>query len=120
MNKNRWRTAGIRVFGPIGEDYCACRDCGGKALIFNLAGPLLDAPKYWECEDCGNNEIVKGTPMQFGEPMISEEAWKELGPKHLARYAEFRKKNGLPPLMPRSTNLGMQPKKAVGKIEEDK
>ena len=90
--------AGIYVYVPLGDGYCGCRICGGKAITWALVGVGEDGPQYWECEDCGNFEVVKGTPMHFGEPIISVEGWKELEPKHAARYAEFRKLNRLPPL----------------------
>ena len=95
-----WRTAGIRIYGPVGYGYCGCRICGGRPTLWILAGVGEDGPRYWECEDCGTAEMVTGTPTAFGEPMISEEAWKKIEPKHLARYAEFRKMNGLPSLEP--------------------
>lgn len=96
----RRRDASIQVCDPVVAPF-ACRRCGGLAWTWRIVGIGEDPPKYWECTLCGQSEVVKGTPMLFGEPMLGD----PLSPEVLAfldlcqkSYVEYRKRAGLPSL----------------------
>jgi len=88
------RLAVIEIYGPVGEGYCNCRRCGGRALVYLITGiGEVGKYRYWECEDCGQFEVVSGTPMKFGESYLAgrEECVK--------RYNEYRRYAGLDELV---------------------
>ena len=90
--KKERRMVEIEVVGPISTGYCECRTCGGTPFRFHIVGLSVDDANFWECPDCKVSEVVKGTPMQFGELPFYEPAVL------LKRYNEYRQKAGLPPL----------------------
>jgi hypothetical protein len=86
----------IVVSGPIGDGYCSCRSCGGKSERYQIVGLAETDAQYWRCVDCTNTEVVKGTPMSFGEPVFPGPGAEDAVRKLVDRWNERRKTLGLP------------------------
>ena len=91
--KSGRRMVAIEVVGPVEKGYVDCRRCGGEAWVYHIVGLAWADARYWECGDCGKGEVVKGTPMDFGELPLKEEDWERL---HGERYRAYRRDYGLP------------------------
>ncbi len=64
----------IEVVGPVSKGGMKCRKslgyCGEEwPDVYHIVGIGVKGPKYWVCPRCGCNEVVTGTPMNFGEVM---------------------------------------------------
>lgn len=53
--------------------------CGELPDIYQIVGLTADDATYWECPKCGMSEVVKGTPMNFGEIVMNKDLIKGNG-----------------------------------------
>lgn len=98
FNNFQRREVRIKVVGPIDrhDDYFGCRRCGGRPEIWIISGIGKDGgATYWECEDCGLGEVVRGTPMNFGEPILSQEMYDKITPLCYQNYIAYRLFRGM-------------------------